>query len=556
MADRRRHPLLSAALTGLALLVALAAVGAIVALLQIRSEATSASDALRAQAGEIGDLPARVTPAQIQQFVAGAAAPARLQGRFGQEVATTGPAELWTRGDANWFGWLATIGTDVTLRENAVEVRRMLGNARTVALRRDLGSPGTSISGSTALIGALVALILAALGGLWAYMRARRRTAAVERITALAEAMAAGRPLTDDQLPTAGEFARLGVSLRSTGERLANLGQIADRELAVLTAAIEPLPVGIAGRGPSGGRLRNLALERMVESLSPDDRTALDVAIAEALESTGPVGTRVGLRDGRLLEVDGWSVPAGRLVSVAERTEQERLAHLRRQLESSALRQLRAPIDEIKARGSELYKQVPAPAAPTLRKIFAATDRLDRVVRMLLRGTPHDPALRPPRRETFGVSGFLWGLAHDWDAALRQKALRVELEIAPDLPDIRTDPALVEEILTELVDNAAKYTPRGGTVSMSARAEGAGVVIEVADTGAGIAAQDAAHVTERFFRGQSTEPIPGAGLGLGVASALAERLGGTLIVEPGPGGRVRVELPNRTSARSTELATA
>jgi len=175
--------------------------------------------------------------------------------------------------------------------------------------------------------------------------------------------------------------------------------------------------------------------------------------------------------------------------------------------------------------------------------VFAATDRLDRVVRMLLRGTSHDPAQRPPRRETFGVAGLLWGLVHDWDSALRQRALRCELDIDPELPDVRTDPALVEEILTELVDNAAKYTPRGGTVCLAVRAGEQTVIIEVSDTGTGFSHEDLPYATERFFRGRHSESIPGAGLGLGVAAALAERLGGALVIEPGPGGRVRLELP-------------
>ena len=206
-----------------------------------------------------------------------------------------------------------------------------------------------------------------------------------------------------------------------------------------------------------------------------------------------------------------------------------------------------------RARGTELYSQLPASAAPTLRAMFGALDRLDRVVRMVLRGTPHDPSQSPPRQEAFGVAGLLWGMVHDWDTALRRRALRVELDVAHDLPDVRTDPALVEEILTELIDNAAKYVPPGGTIALSARRGDGDVVIEVRDSGRGIAADDAPHVTTRFYRGRDSEAIPGAGLGLGVASALAQRLGGRLVVGIGPGGAVRLKLPAEPSTAS-ELA--
>jgi len=539
MGERRRSPLLAASITGLAVLVALIVIGALGALLHIRSEVTGASDELRRTAGAT-DLPARPAPAEIQAFLAGFPVPARLIGRFGQDVAAAGPAAgLWDRPGPDWTGRLATVGLSERLLDGAVEVRRPLANNRAVVLRRDVGV--TSIDGATAIMGGLAALALALIAAAPAFLRERRRSERLSLLIGAAEAVASGRQ--PGEIPVDGEAARVGVALRTIAGRLTHLGEIADRELALLAGAIEPLPVGVAGRGPSGGRLRNLALERLIDGLPASDRAAIEAAIRDGLDAAGPVGTRVTLTDGRAMEVDAWTVPGGRLASVAERTEQDRLANLRRQLEGSAVRQLRAPIDEIKSRGKELYKQVPAPAAPTLRAIFAATDRLDRVVRMLLRGTPHDPALRPPRRETFGVAGLLWGLAHEWDAALRQRALRVEIDIAADLPDVRTDPALVEEVLTELVDNAAKFAPRGGTVALAVRAAEGAVLIEVTDTGPGLSPEDAPHASERFFRGQHSESIPGAGLGLGVASALANRIGGRLVVEPGPGGRVRLEIP-------------
>ena len=537
------------------MLIALVTLATFGALLGIRAQTSAASDDLDRIAAQVGALPQKPTPADIQAFMATIPVPATLTGRFGQQVARTGSDELWSRGATDWIGGLAHVGAATRVFRGAVDVSRGLPFERNLALRRDLGNAATTISGLTALLVGAGALLLALLAGLLSLIVSRRGSTRMAGVVAMAESMASGRPMTTmPALPSSGDFGRVGAALQTSAERLMHLGDVADREVEVLGAAIEPLPIAVSGRGPTGVGLRNVALERLMEGVGAEDRAQLDVAIKEGLDGDGPVSTRVGLRDGRLFDVDGWSVPGGRLVSVAEGTEQERLAHLRRQLESSAVRQLRAPIDEINARSRELYQQVPASGASKLRAIFAATDRLDRVVRMLLRGTPHDPSLRPPRRETFGVAGLLWGLVHDWDSALRQRALRVELDVASELPDVRTDPALVEEILTELVDNAAKYTPRGGTVALSARPGEGSVVIEVADTGTGFRDEDVPHATERFFRGQYAESIPGAGLGLGVASALAERLGGTLVIQTGPGGKVRLELPAHVAPPAAELA--
>jgi signal transduction histidine kinase len=92
--------------------------------------------------------------------------------------------------------------------------------------------------------------------------------------------------------------------------------------------------------------------------------------------------------------------------------------------------------------------------------------------------------------------------------------------------------------------NSATFTPRGGTITLSGRAlPGGGVELALTDTGPGIPGDELDAAAERFGRGAAASGLPGAGLGLGVARALAERLGGRLTLEAGPGGRARLELP-------------
>ena len=550
MSPLRRSPALRATLIGAA--VALIVIAALVAgaLTQIRAGLTDRGAFLTRQVAALTDLPAKATAEQTSAFMAAAGAPMTLADGAGKQIARTGPNATWLLAPAGTTAKLATTGAGLTLLDGAVQVTRTFASGHTVVARAPVPAAAMTISAGrwwTILAAGLGAGLLFAIVGA---ISGRRRAHDVAAVTAAAESLIAGRIPKGEVVSSTSDLARAGVAIQQGAHRLEHLSEVADRELGLLAAAIEPLPIGVLGRGPAGGHLRNLALERLSEGLSAPDRASLEAALRDGLEATDPVGGRIALSDGRLLEVDAWTVPGGPLVAVTERSEQERLATLRRQLEGAAVRQLRAPIDEIKSRGKELYQHVPAPAAATLRSILGATDRLDRVVRMMLRGTSHDPAERPPRRETFGIAGFLWGQAHDWDAALRQRALRVELDIADGLPDVRTDSALVQEILTELIDNAAKFTPRGGTIKLGARVERDQLILDVRDSGAGISAHDTMHATERFFRGQSSESIPGAGLGLGVAAALAERLGGALEVQAGPGGHVRLLLPIENGARA------
>jgi len=143
-----------------------------------------------------------------------------------------------------------------------------------------------------------------------------------------------------------------------------------------------------------------------------------------------------------------------------------------------------------------------------------------------------------------GAAGIAYGLATAFDGKLRDRGLRLETDLPATLPPMRTDAALVHEILGELLANSATFTPRGGTITISGRAlPGGAVELALSDTGPGIAGEELGAAAERFGRGDAASGFPGAGLGLGVARALAERLGGRLTLEPGPGGRARLELP-------------
>jgi signal transduction histidine kinase len=107
----------------------------------------------------------------------------------------------------------------------------------------------------------------------------------------------------------------------------------------------------------------------------------------------------------------------------------------------------------------------------------------------------------------------------------------------PDEPlSVRCDALRIEQVVTNLVSNAVKYSPDGGTVRVSARAAGAGAEIEVADEGIGISEEDLRHLFEPFRRvGDRKHAIPGSGLGLFVARQIVTAHGGRLDVESAPG---------------------
>jgi signal transduction histidine kinase len=130
-------------------------------------------------------------------------------------------------------------------------------------------------------------------------------------------------------------------------------------------------------------------------------------------------------------------------------------------------------------------------------------------------------------------------------AELHRDSARIVARVAPDLPSIHADRARLRQVLTNLIDNAVKYSPEGSPVDVWVRSDNGNVVVQVADHGAGIAREDQRLIFEKFGRVRGTASKPGTGLGLYIARAIAEAHEGTLEVssELGEGSIFTLTLP-------------
>jgi len=125
-------------------------------------------------------------------------------------------------------------------------------------------------------------------------------------------------------------------------------------------------------------------------------------------------------------------------------------------------------------------------------------------------------------------------------SSAQASAERSHVEIAADVPSplwAYADPLRIGQVLDNLVSNAIKYSPDGGRVSISARADKQWVQLSVTDSGMGMSSEDAAKAFNRFFRSESARraAIPGAGLGLSITRMIVERHGGSIMCESGEG---------------------
>ncbi len=181
-----------------------------------------------------------------------------------------------------------------------------------------------------------------------------------------------------------------------------------------------------------------------------------------------------------------------------------------------------------------------------LRLLKLINDLLE-LVRLDFRRTD----LRPERLE---LGEFLAGLAGSLGYVAEAKGIRLSTAGPPGIV-IRADPARLEKVVLNLLTNALKFTPGGGTVALSWAATATGALIRVADDGPGIAAEHLPRIFDRFYQvdGTSTRRHQGVGLGLTLVKELVAEHGGTVAVDssPGRGTRFTVELPTGNAATAT-----
>ncbi|MBM4031452.1 MAG: response regulator [Planctomycetes bacterium] len=134
--------------------------------------------------------------------------------------------------------------------------------------------------------------------------------------------------------------------------------------------------------------------------------------------------------------------------------------------------------------------------------------------------------------------------------------LTVSFTLKTDPGAVRADPSALDELFANLLDNAVRYTPAGGTVTAEVNGTETWAAVTVRDTGPGIAPEDLGHIFDTFYRGQAQKSIPGTGLGLPIVKKILDIHGGRIEVQTalGQGSAFRVLLPRVASIPSTRLA--
>lgn len=222
-------------------------------------------------------------------------------------------------------------------------------------------------------------------------------------------------------------------------------------------------------------------------------------------------------------------------------------SQLRAALFSSVTHDLRTPLASIKASVTSLLDRSathdPEQQRELLATVLEETDRLNRLVGNILDLAKVRAGALVPAKEPTSVEEVIYSVLHRMAPALH--GVRVRTVIRPDLPEVPVDPVQIDQALTNLIENAARFSPPGGEVVVSASLWHSAVQVRIVDQGPGIPPEDRERLFEPFVRRDAGGGRGGSGLGLAIARAIVLAHGGRIWVEGAPsGGTVVVfELP-------------
>jgi two-component system phosphate regulon sensor histidine kinase PhoR len=404
------------------------------------------------------------------------------------------------------------------------------------------------------------------------YWLTRRIVQPIQDLTVAAEEMAAGRPprrvgiTTRDEIGTlASTFEHMVAKLR---RRESALGESADRQSAVLSGMNEGV---VAVDSIQHVLFANRAAGNML-GFSPDQSTQqpllevvrsheLHTLVQRSLASEQPTQSEISFHADtvRTLDVNATPLPGdpcpGVVLVLHDISELKRLEGLRQQFVANVSHELKTPLSSIKAYTETLLNGALEDrdnARRFLHRIDDQSDKLHDLIIDMLSLAKIESGQTTIEFVTLPLKRVAATCVADWEARARAEEITIQNDIAHSDIQVQADEESLLQILNNLIDNALKYTPAGGTVALSCRKEGNQAAIEVRDTGIGIDPIHHDRLFERFYRVDKarSRELGGTGLGLAIVKHLCTQLEGSVALEstPGEGSTfcVRISLANQS----------
>lgn len=422
---------------------------------------------------------------------------------------------------------------------------------------------GIALAAGGALLGAIVI----------SYYLARRQAVPIVEVTQFADALANGQLNHRILRAGRGELGILARSLNTMADSLTQLLAEAEKDKAELRTILTSMNEGVVAMDPqrhivlandAAGRLLGFASDQAEGRLFWEvvRHEQIIRALDEVAASAARKQLQIGPVDGHYLEVtlcplhhssgqagDTASVK-GLIVVVHDITESFRYQELRKEFVANVSHELRTPLTVIKGFVETLRDGAIDDAARRddyLATIERHTNQLGNLVNDLLELSKLENQSTLPGRGNVDLTQLVRRVTEFLQPAATRRHQTVAVDLPSAAPTIVANADYLERAVTNLLDNAIKYTPEGGRISLAVRFDAHHATIEVSDTGIGIPAEDIPRIFERFYRvdRSRSREMGGTGLGLSIVKHLVNAHGGQVDVQskPGVGTTFRITLP-------------
>ena len=410
---------------------------------------------------------------------------------------------------------------------------------------------------------ALASMILAAI---ISFFFASRHTAPVRELALFAEALARGEMNRRLMTGATGEIGTLTASLNTMADSLKGLVTQLAKERGELLAIVASMSEGVIA---TDTRQRIVLVNDKAAELLHFNRDAAQGkalwevvrnepilrAASEILGGGERRAFQISPSLGRYLEIAACTFPAngtseGLVIVAHDTTKSVRYQELRKEFVANVSHELRTPLTVIRGFTETLREGAindPVAGPRFLATIDKHVDQLTNLVNDLLELSKLESSPEMPRRVSVDMGAVTRRVADLLMPAAQRKKQSLTLEIPTHIPRIIGSPDYLERAISNLIDNAIKYSPEGGSVVVSISYNHEFVTVEVQDNGIGIPAADLDRIFERFYRvdRSRSREMGGTGLGLSIVKHVVQVHHGAVEVTstPGQGAKFRMRIP-------------
>ena len=391
----------------------------------------------------------------------------------------------------------------------------------------------------------LTTLVLALLMG----FQAERATATVRQLTGVAERITAGELDARIIALSSGEIGQLARAFNRMADNLEDQIRKSAQETDRLNTVMYVMTDGMIMVNKKGQvQLINPAAARLLNTTENDafSRTFVQVVrdhrIAEVWQRCKNSGRQeldaIDLHGGRFLQVVVTpflqGVDRGYLIMLQDLTRLRRLQTVRQDFVSNVSHELRTPLAALRALVDTLRDGAlddPPAAQRFLDRMEVEVDSLTQMVQELLELSRIESGGAPLEIVTASTDRTIRPGAERLRPQAERAELTLAIDIPPNLPNVHADAMRIQQVVTNLVHNAIKFTPQGGFITVTARHTGPLVTVEIKDTGVGIPAEDLPRIFERFYKADRARAGGGTGLGLAIAKHIVHAHQGDIWVK-------------------------